>query len=97
MNEKLIEKKLREGVKKLGGLALKIYSPWFTGLPDRLVLLPGGRIKWAETKTTGEKLSKRQRYVHELLLKLGFHVWVIDSEETLNEFLQYCEKTGYEV
>ena len=55
MNEKLLEKKLREGVKVKGGIALKLTSISLTGLPDRLVLLPGGRVKFAELKSTGKK------------------------------------------
>lgn len=97
MNEKLIEKKLREGVKKLGGLALKIYCVSFTGLPDRLVLLPGGRVKWVEVKTTGKKPTPRQLAVHHQLERLGFPVWVIDTEAQVNEFLSYCEKAINEI
>lgn len=87
-NEKLLERKLREGVKKLGGLALKIFSFSFTGLPDRIVLLPGGRVTWVELKSTGEKPRPRQRVVHGLLTRLGFKVWTIDTDELLNEFFE---------
>ena len=45
--EKVIERKLRDGVKKLGGGAqcLKFESPGTSGVPDRLILLPGGRVR----------------------------------------------------
>ena len=88
MNEKLIELKLRESVKKLGGIALKLFSPSFTGLPDRLVLMPGGRASFAEIKTTGKNVTLRQQTVLGLLSKLGFLAVVIDSQESLNEFLK---------
>lgn len=97
MNEKTLEKKLREGVKKLGGLALKFSSPTFTGMPDRLVLLPGGRVKWVEVKTTGKKPTPRQLAVHNQLERLGFPVWVVDSEDLINDFLSYCEKSINEI
>lgn len=86
MNEKLIEKKLKKLVEKLGGLCLKIFSPWFTGLPDRLILLPGKRIYWVETKSTGKELSARQKVVRRIFAKLGFEVDVIDDQQKLDEF-----------
>jgi hypothetical protein len=86
MNEKLIEKKLCRLVKFLGGLALKFFCSSFTGMPDRIVLMPGGRIWFVELKTTGKKPTTRQLLVHSWLRKLGFEVWVIDTQELLNEF-----------
>lgn len=87
MNEKLIEKKLKREIERLGGLAIKIFSYWFTGLPDRLILLPVKRVYLVETKTTGEKLSPRQRVVKRILEKLGFDVDVVDTQEALDKFL----------
>jgi hypothetical protein len=88
MNEKLIEKKLRERVKKLGGLAVKFFVLSFTGFPDRIVLMPGAKIWFVELKSTGKKPSPRQVEVLGLLRKLGFAVWVIDDEIGLNEFFK---------
>lgn len=88
MNEKLIEKKLRESVKKLGGVALKLFSPSFTGLPDRLILMPGGRARFAEIKTTGKTATPRQNAVLGMLSKLGFLAVVVDSQESLDELLK---------
>lgn len=86
MKEKTLEKNLRELVKRLGGIALKFFCMSFTGIPDRLVLMPGGRLWFVEVKSTGVKPSKRQEFVHTWLRKLGFEVWVIDTQELLNEF-----------
>lgn len=86
MNEKLIERKLREGVRQLGGMAIKITSPSFTGLPDRMVLMPGGRIWYVELKTTGRSLSPRQRQVASELKELGFDVRKIDNQLGLDNF-----------
>jgi hypothetical protein len=44
MNEKDIERKLVVTVKNAGGIAPKLVSPGFAGMPDRIILLPGGRI-----------------------------------------------------
>lgn len=88
MNEKKIEKKLRIEVEKLGGLAIKLQSQYYTGLPDRMILMPGGVIRFAEIKTTGKKATARQAIVHEKLRDLGFKVEVIDDETGLQKFLE---------
>lgn len=88
MSEKLIEKKLVEGVKKLGGMALKFWPITFTGFPDRIVILPGGKIHFVELKTVGGNLRPRQKIVIPKLIKLGCSVFIIDSQELLNEFFK---------
>ena len=88
MNEKLIERKLREGVKALGGLALKFSSPYHRGVPDRIVLMPGGRMYFVELKTTGEKPTLLQQKAIGELRELGFDARVIDNQESLNLFLE---------
>lgn len=92
MNEKTLERRLRETVKQRGGLALKIWAVSFAGLPDRLVLMPGGYAYFAEIKTTGKEPDDRQKAVHRLLQSIGFNVAVIDSHEALKKFL---EDTAY--
>ena len=87
MQEKTLERKLREAVKKLGGRALKFSSPYYTGMPDRLILLPGGKVCFAEIKTTGKKLNDRQEAVLADLQKMGFLVTVIDDQPSLDWFL----------
>lgn len=87
MNEKLIERKLREGVRRLGGMALKFTSPSFTGVPDRIVMLPGGKVWFVEIKTTGKPLKPRQQVVFPQFAKLGCGVIVIDDQQKLDNFL----------
>lgn len=88
MNEKLIEKKLREAVKKMGGLALKFTSPSFSSVPDRIVMMPGGQIWFVETKSTGKKQTVRQKIVMDQFIGLGFRTAVIDDRQTLDDFLK---------
>lgn len=88
MNEKLIEKKLREGVKQRGGIALKFASPYYTGVPDRIVLMPGGRVSFVELKSTGKKPTPKQQAVIALLAGLGFRTEVIDRGEQLIDYLK---------
>ena len=87
MNEKLLEKKLREEVKKLGGIALKFGTVYHTGMPDRVILMPGGNTSFVELKTTGKKPTTLQRKSLEMLNGLGFEAVVIDSQDSLNTFL----------
>ena len=87
-SEKVLERKLREGIEAKGGLALKFTSPGFTGVPDRLVLMPQGKVCFAEVKSVGKKLEPRQKIVKKQLERLGFEVHVIDSEASLLNFLK---------
>lgn len=87
MNEKLVERKLREKVKRLGGVALKLWSITDNGLPDRIVLMPSGRIWFVELKTTNEKLKPMQKIKFNMLISLGFYVCVVDTQEALDNFL----------
>lgn len=87
-NEKILERKLREQVSRRGGWAVKFWSVNLTGFPDRIVLMPPGRISFVELKSEGKKPSPRQLVVHGQLRKLGFVVYVIDTEHKLQEFLK---------
>jgi len=87
MLEKEIEKYLRVQVNKLGGIAYKFVSPGNVGVPDRLVLLPNGKIIFIELKQLGKKPSKNQNVQIERIKKLGFEVYVLDSKEKINQLL----------
>ena len=80
MREKQIEQKLVRAVKNMGGIAPKFVSPGFDGMPDRIVLLPGGHIGFVEVKAPGEKPRPLQEARHGLLRRLGFKVYVLDDE-----------------
>lgn len=86
-SEKAIEKKLVAEVDKAGGWALKLPCVYVTGLPDRMVLLPGGIIFFVEVKTTSKKPTPVQRLIHKRLERLGFAVYVVDSFEELQTIL----------
>ena len=90
-SEKLLERKLREGIQKLEGWAIKLVAAHITGLPDRLCLLPGGRLFFAEIKTTKQKPKKIQAYVHQKLIKMGFRVEVIDTSNQIQQILKDYE------
>jgi len=92
MAEAYIESRLRDAVKRLGGLAIKLYAYSFTGLPDRLILMPGGKIAFVETKFSEKKPRPRQLAVHRQLEKLGFRVFVVRTNEDLKLFIDECIK-----
>lgn len=87
MREKAIEKKLVQSVKSAGGIALKFVSPGFDGMPDRIVLIPGGHIGFVEVKAPGEKPRPLQMARHGLLRRLGFKVDVLDDEQQIGGIL----------
>ena len=87
MREKTIEQKLVNATKNGGGLAPKFVSPGFDGMPDRLVLLPGGKIGFVEVKAPGKEPRPLQVARHELLRRLGFKVYVLDDPEQIGGIL----------
>lgn len=64
---------------RLSVVCVKLTTPGETGYPDRLVVLPNGRVLWMEFKRPGELPRPKQSYIHEQLRKLGHHVEVCDD------------------
>ena len=93
MREKVIEKKLVDAAKSKGGLALKFASKSFTGMPDRIVLLPFGHIGFVECKAPGEKPRELQIHRMKLLKKLGFKVYVLDKMENIGEIIDDIQRS----
>ena len=87
MREKSIEQKLVKAVKAAGGVCPKLVCPGFDGMPDRMVLLPHGRLGFVEVKAPGKKPRPLQLARHRLLRSLGFRVYVIDSVEQIGGML----------
>lgn len=97
MKESEIEARLVRGVKALGGRAYKFVSPGNVGAPDRLVVLPGGRILFAELKADGGRLSRMQLHQIDGLRRLGAEVWEVWGENGLADFLAICRAYVLEV
>ena len=87
MLEKHIEQNLVQAVRRMGGLAPKFISPGWAGAPDRLVLLPGGRLAFVEVKAPGKTLRPLQVRRKRQLEALGFRVYRVDRLEQISEIL----------
>ena len=81
--EAYFRKSVRE---KLGGRVVKL-APTEKGVPDRLVLLPGGRMFLVELKADGGRLSPAQVYWHENAKELGTTVHVLEGR---GQIYQWC-------
>lgn len=92
MTEKNVERKLVEGVKKLGGVAYKWVSPGNDGVPDRIVVLPNGHVVFVELKTDKGRLSAVQKHQIERLEDCGCRVHVLYGEDDVKDFLEDCEE-----
>ena len=93
MREKQTEQKLVSSVKKLGGVCPKFTSPGFDGMPDRIVLLPGGRMAFVEVKAIGCKPRPLQLARHGMLQRLGFQVYVLDDAAQIGGILDEIQGT----
>lgn len=93
MLEAEIERKLVADVKRVGGLAIKLTSAGYRGLPDRLVVIPGGKLAFVEVKAPGKKLSPIQRVRHNELRRLGFKVYVVDAKTQIGGLISEIRTT----
>lgn len=87
-NERQIEQRLVTETRKRGGMALKFVSPSFAGMPDRLILLPDGKMAFVEGKAPGQKPRPLQVKRHAMLRKLGFKVFVLDAASDIPMMLK---------
>ena len=88
MREKQLEHLFLMEVKCIGGLALKFVSPGFSGVPDRLVLIPDGRVAFVEVKAPGQHPRPLQTTRHKQLRQLGFKVYVLDNPQQIPEIIR---------
>ena len=83
--------KIGKTVKEAGGIASKLICPELSGLPDRIVLLPGGRMGFVEVKAPGKVPRPLQEARHRMLRRLGFQVYVLDRAEQIIQILEGIE------
>lgn len=93
LRESDIEEYLVRKVKEKGGLAIKFVSPSLTGIPDRLLLLPGGKFAFVEIKAKGKKPRPLQIKRMDDFKKLGFKCFVIDDKEMIGGVIDEIRST----
>ena len=91
MKESQIERRLVEGVKRLGGMCLKFVSPGTFGVPDRIIITAKGRVIFVELKTETGRLTKIQRYVIGEMQKRGADARVVKGIDEVKELLAEIE------
>ncbi|EFM10152.1 VRR-NUC domain protein [Paenibacillus curdlanolyticus YK9] len=94
MRERDIETYLREKVRAAGGKAYKWTSPGNAGVPDRIVMLPGGRVAFVELKAPGKKATPLQVNQQRTISNLGLPVTVIDSKAGADAFISRMQAAG---
>lgn len=91
--ESIIERKLVEAVEKSGGKALKLVSPGYIGVPDRLILIAFGKIGFVEVKAPNQKPRQIQLKRHRELRELGFKVFVLDDVKQIGGIIDEIRAT----
>lgn len=87
MKEASVEKFLKDRIEANGGLCLKFNSTSMRGVPDRICILPNGRIFFVELKALGKKPRPEQLRVHRLFENMGQRVYVCDSKSSVCEVI----------
>lgn len=92
--EKDIESYFKNKLEKYGAKVWKFVSPGQAGVPDRLVLLPGGKVVFAEIKAPGKKPRLLQKAVFDKMARLGHEVAVVDSKACVDELIEGWRMRG---
>lgn len=88
IREAEVETALRRAAEAAGGKAFKFVSPGVVGVPDRVVVLPGGKVAFVEMKAPGGKPRKVQRIVLRKLYRMGARVAVVDNAVTARRLIR---------
>ena len=81
--EKSIENILRKAVEDEGGMCLKWVCPGHKGVPDRMILFPGGIIAFVELKRPGAKVKAgglQEWWQQRLGVEFGFPCYEISRK-----------------
>lgn len=94
MREANLERRFVKGVKDAGALAWKFTSPGHSGVPDRIVLIPGGRVVFVELKTETGTLTPLQIETHNELRDMGFDVRTLYGKQYVEGFIHELRSLG---
>lgn len=87
MSEKQIEEKLSQAIKAMGGIAYKFISPGNIGVPDRVVIFPGGGVWFVELKTDIGRLTPNQERQIQRIRKAGCNACALYGIDEVHAFL----------
>lgn len=93
MLEREVEQALVRQVQKAGGIAPKLTSPANAGMPDRLIILPQGKVCFIEVKAPGKKPRPLQQRQIQRLTNLGCMVRVLDNPQKIPEIINEIRAT----
>lgn len=94
-NEKYLERKFNEYIKSIKGMSVKGPSYMYTGIPDRIVVLPnGGGTLWVEFKGgTYYQLQPMQKVWRDILINSDPNrYFLVDNKEDLQNLIETCER-----
>lgn len=94
MREKDIEQYLVKQAKAAGGKAYKWTSPGNAGVPDRIVMLPGGRVAFVELKAPGGKPTALQLNQQRFIRNQGLPVEIVDSKAAVDQLIANMQARG---
>ena len=87
------ERRLTHGVKTLGGITFKFVSPGRAGVPDRVVILPGGAgrasaaVHFVELKARGGRASALQQRMLAKLRRMDVTALVLTGIDEVERYL----------
>lgn len=92
MREREVEHYFVDRVEEAGGLQRKFTSPGFRGVADRVCGFPGARFAFVELKRPSKDAEDHQKREHARWRKLGFLVFVLDTKEAVDVFIDYMTR-----
>ena len=93
MRERTVEQHLVKSLDKIGVPCVKFLPDLQRGMPDRIILLPGGKVVWVELKTESGSLSEIQKIRHRWLQQVGQIVKVVWSVEEADKLIDEIKST----
>jgi len=63
------------------------------GVPDRMVIIPGGEILLVELKTETGRVSPAQKEWHRRAGVLGVHVYVVKGPEEVKKWVESIKQS----
>ena len=94
MLESRIERRMGEMVTRRGGLYYKFVSPGQPGVPDRIIVVPGGQCVFVELKTEVGRLSNIQKWQIERMKKMGLDVRKVSGWEQARALVEELFPNG---